>query len=168
MHSGVVEVKILGGVRGGMRGCVGCILRQKRLTLSWEVDKCKPLPRTRQTSSPAARRGAAAPAAWRGWGTPEFEAPHYHITPFIQRGVGPTSPHHPLHSESRWSAIGGGRPAQMRPAQRWACTACAHSSGGGAAPAAIVSRGTSTASPVPPSNVHPWSGAYTRSRYSST
>jgi len=31
-------------VLGGIRGCLGCILCHKRLRLSLEVDRCKPLP----------------------------------------------------------------------------------------------------------------------------
>ena len=34
----------LGGVRG-YEGCLGCILCQKRLRLSWKLDECKPLVR---------------------------------------------------------------------------------------------------------------------------
>jgi len=27
-----------------LRGCLGCVLCQKRLRLSWKLDECKPLP----------------------------------------------------------------------------------------------------------------------------
>ena len=30
---------------GGMRGCLGCNLCEKRLRLSWKADECKPLER---------------------------------------------------------------------------------------------------------------------------
>ena len=38
MHSGVVW-----GVFEGIRRCLGCVLCQKRLKLSCEVEECKPL-----------------------------------------------------------------------------------------------------------------------------
>ena len=50
---------------GGVGGCLGCVLCQKRLSLSWEVDECKPLPPTGSTSPvpgtspPASRTGNA-------------------------------------------------------------------------------------------------------------
>ena len=41
-YQGIVQ-----GVLGVTMKCVGCILCQKRLRLSWKVDECKPLPRGR-------------------------------------------------------------------------------------------------------------------------
>jgi hypothetical protein len=36
---------------GGIRGCPGCILCQKRLRLSLKVDECRPLPASMSVSS---------------------------------------------------------------------------------------------------------------------
>jgi len=41
------------------RGCLGCILCQKRLMLSWKLDECKPLhvgPREEREEEGCARR----------------------------------------------------------------------------------------------------------------
>jgi len=52
---------------GVSRGCLGCILCQKRLRLSWKVDECKPLPTDRlRLSAGAADAGRVRPVRSAG------------------------------------------------------------------------------------------------------